>query len=66
MIVSSFFFGTALIDGLHEVRGIAIRQGILHSYHQYPWHRHHHRWHRSCIVMYTYTRCDWRRVICLS
>lgn len=36
MIVSSFFFGTALIDGLHEVRGIAIRQGILHSYHQYP------------------------------
>lgn len=35
-LIQSFLFGAVIIDGLHEVRGSSIKQGIKHSFNFYP------------------------------
>ncbi len=35
-LIQSFLFGAVIIDGLHEVRGSSIKQGINHSFNFYP------------------------------
>jgi hypothetical protein len=35
-LIHSFLFGAVIIDGLHEVRGATMNQGIKHSFNHYP------------------------------
>nr|MBP6794841.1 hypothetical protein [Saprospiraceae bacterium] len=35
-MIQSFLFGAVIIDGLHDVRGASIKQGIKHSFDFYP------------------------------
>lgn len=35
-LIQSFLFGAVIIDGLHDVRGASIKQGIKHSLNFYP------------------------------